>query len=145
MAARAKSCTCNIEKVLTDSGGLLAASSDTADGRAVVVPHGKTLALYFSASWCRPCAAFTPLLQEFYSEHRDKIEVVFMPVRKSDPAYQKTMPWLVTARPEDSVDTLMDALGVKTIPALVLVNPADPFDFRTDGRDLVMRKETRFW
>jgi hypothetical protein len=55
------------------------------------------------------------------------------------------MPWLVTARPEDSVDTLMDALGVKTIPALVLVNPNDPFDFRTDGRDLVMRKETRFW
>ena len=32
------------------------------------VKNSKVVCLYFSASWCPPCKAFTPMLEEFYNE-----------------------------------------------------------------------------
>jgi len=41
---------------------------------------GKTLLLYFSASWCPPCRRFTPVLKEFYEAVATKhpVEVVWV-------------------------------------------------------------------
>ncbi|CAA0818255.1 Probable nucleoredoxin 1 [Striga hermonthica] len=41
---------------------------------------GKTVGLYFSASWCGPCQRFTPNLVEAYNELKqvDKFEVIFI-------------------------------------------------------------------
>lgn len=41
---------------------------------------GKTVFLYFSASWCPSCKGFTPQLMEFYENHaKDKnFEVIWV-------------------------------------------------------------------
>ncbi|KPA80473.1 tryparedoxin-like protein [Leptomonas pyrrhocoris] len=40
----------------------------------------KYVLIYFSAHWCPPCQRFTPLLADFYDEHKDKygFEVLFV-------------------------------------------------------------------
>ena len=40
---------------------------------ADVLGSKKTVALYFSASWCRPCQQFTPMLTKFYNEMNKKV------------------------------------------------------------------------
>ena len=43
---------------------------------------GKTIGIYFSASWCQPCKKFTPQLVEAYHAamadgHKDELDVLF--------------------------------------------------------------------
>ena len=33
----------------------------------------KFVAVYFSAHWCPPCRAFTPVLSKFFTENADKL------------------------------------------------------------------------
>lgn len=40
--------------------------------------EGKTVGLYFSASWCVPCHVFTPQLVEFRNQHQEHFEVVLV-------------------------------------------------------------------
>ena len=63
---------------------------------------GKVIGFYFSAHWCPPCKAFTPILAEFYNnfkkgENGDKLEIIFVSSDKTDESfdeYFKEMPWL---------------------------------------------------
>lgn len=62
--------------------------------------HGKTVAVYFSASWCGPCKGFTPKLVKFYKKNAKKhnIEVVFVSSDKNSQAMmdymqEDSMPW----------------------------------------------------
>ncbi|CAA0818251.1 Probable nucleoredoxin 1 [Striga hermonthica] len=60
---------------------------------------GKTVGLYFSASWCGPCQGFTPNLVEAYNELKqvDKFEVIFISADQDDESfnsYFSKMPWL---------------------------------------------------
>merc|ERR1712088_563197 len=34
--------------------------------------------IYFSAHWCPPCKAFTPVLKDFYEEVQDDVELIFV-------------------------------------------------------------------
>mmetsp|Transcript_70102 Transcript_70102/g.222203 ORF Transcript_70102/g.222203 Transcript_70102/m.222203 type:complete len:138 (+) Transcript_70102:38-451(+) len=60
----------------------------------------EVLALYFSAVWCGPCQAFTPVLSDKYSSLKadgKKFQVVFVSSDKSQEdfdGYFKKMPWL---------------------------------------------------
>ena len=48
--------------------------------------------LYFSASWCPPCHAFTPVLADFFEEVKDaggSIEIVYVPGDKTKPEMLK--------------------------------------------------------
>ena len=61
--------------------------------------EGKYVGLYFSASWCGPCRAFTPSLIKFRNEHRAEFEVVLVGADGSSRAqanYMRKykMPWL---------------------------------------------------
>eukprot|EP01043_Picozoa_sp_COSAG02_P032340 COSAG02_NODE_2156_length_9643_cov_55.052761_9_plen_440_part_00 len=53
----------------------------TASGEAASVPVGCAVALYFSAHWCPPCKAFTPVLRDFYDEvnaNAKVVEIIFI-------------------------------------------------------------------
>lgn len=59
----------------------------------------KAVLLYFSAHWCPPCRAFTPVLAEGYRRTwKEKgIEFVFVSSDKSEAEFKEyfaTMPWL---------------------------------------------------
>ncbi len=60
----------------------------------------KITCVYFSASWCPPCLAFTPLLIDFYNEvnSEDKaLEIILVPLDRTNEEfelYYKPMPWL---------------------------------------------------
>ncbi|GMS91282.1 hypothetical protein PENTCL1PPCAC_13457 [Pristionchus entomophagus] len=59
---------------------------------SVSVLEGKTLGIYFSAHWCPPCRAFTPLLKDFYDELVEEnapFEIVFMSSDKDEATLKK--------------------------------------------------------
>ena len=50
---------------------------------ASLAKSNKSIALYFSASWCPPCRAFSPKLSEAYAEYKkipdgDDLELIFV-------------------------------------------------------------------
>ena len=55
--------------------------------------------IYFSAHWCPPCRAFTPVLGQFYDEvNKDgkKIEIIFVSSDQDDAKFKDyfaSMPW----------------------------------------------------
>lgn len=84
--------------------------------------------LYFSASWCGPCRAFTPRLQMFYetvNEMEKTVEVVFISRDRSQgefDGYYAEMPWLALPFPEqDRINALKASCNVTGIPKLVLL------------------------
>lgn len=85
--------------------------------------------IYFSAGWCPPCRAFTPVLRDFYQKANSpakKLEVVFVSRDESQAnfdAYYKEMPWLALEfREQERIRALLAGFQVKTIPTLVLVD-----------------------
>ena len=73
--------------------------SKTGDAQTKDV-NTKVVALYFSASWCPPCRAFTPQLVDWYNEVNDgekKVEIIFASLDKKEKDwedYYAKMPWL---------------------------------------------------
>ncbi|KAK9675565.1 hypothetical protein RND81_11G015600 [Saponaria officinalis] len=89
---------------------------------------GKTVGLYFSASWCPPCSAFTPILIEVYEQlfSKGKFEVVFISSDRdvdSFNGYFSKMPWFAIPFSDSSTkDSLDEKFGVTGIPHLVILN-----------------------
>ena len=88
---------------------------------------GKTLMIYFSASWCPPCRGFTPQLVEYYSHlSKDKAEILFVSMDKDEAAFQAyfhKMPWLAlpfSCRAQQSA--LASRFQVSGIPCLVILD-----------------------
>lgn len=89
--------------------------------------YGKTVAVYFSASWCGPCRGFTPQLVKFYKsvKSRSNLEIVFISSDKTDKDMMKymkndKMPWLATEFKHPAAMALKKELGVRGIPTLVV-------------------------
>lgn len=79
--------------------------------------------LYFSASWCPPCATFTPILIERYNKIREagkKFDIVFVSSDEDENdfnGYYEKMPWLALPfNTEKNNDELSENLGVFAIP-----------------------------
>lgn len=94
---------------------------------------GKTVGLYFSASWCPPCRNFTPVLTEVYQERssaRGDFEIVFVSSDRDEESYKgyfAKMPWLAIpfSDPADpAVKRLKEEFEVRGIPCLVLIDGA---------------------
>lgn len=89
--------------------------------------------LYFSASWCPPCKAFTPVLKKFYEtvtsseDGQGKLEIIFISSDKSAEAFKQyfaTMPWLSVPPAKESAkycNDLSKALFINSIPSLVVM------------------------
>jgi len=94
---------------------------------------GKQLVLfYFSAGWCPPCRAFTPLLKDFYAAIKDddsvSLEIVFVSRDKSEKdmlTYLKDHhgDWLGVKFSDPVADELKQKFNLTTIPLLVVTKP----------------------
>eukprot|EP00246_Nothoceros_aenigmaticus_P016997 TRINITY_DN800_c0_g1_i1.p1 TRINITY_DN800_c0_g1~~TRINITY_DN800_c0_g1_i1.p1 ORF type:complete len:608 (+),score=153.44 TRINITY_DN800_c0_g1_i1:128-1951(+) len=101
------------------------------DGTEVKVTEleGKPLALYFSAHWCPPCRAFTPVLKQVYeklkAEHKD-LEIVFVSGDEDEEAFRgyfEDMPWLAVPFSDQQAKKQLNSLfEVEGIPTLVTLD-----------------------
>jgi len=82
--------------------------------------------LYFSASWCRPCQKFTPMLHSFYqSTERYSLEVVFVSRDHNEAAFREyfsTMPWLAIPFESKEREELITTFEVDGVPRVVILN-----------------------
>ena len=117
--------------------------------------EGKVIGLYFSASWCGPCRAFTPQLVEFRDRNDDKFEVVFVSSDRSgedQQAYMKDYDMEWPAIPFDSPlrQELGAKYGIRGIPSLIIIDDQGKLitkDGRSEmsGSDANARKALREW
>ena len=103
--------------------------------------EGKTVGVYFSASWCGPCRAFTPQLVKFHRQtaKKNNIEIVFASCDKSSRAmfdYMKkdNMPWYALSFDGEQSAALKKELKVRGIPTLAVFGP--------DGRLVTLNGRT---
>lgn len=85
--------------------------------------------LYFSASWCPPCKAFSPILKTFYQANKENIDIVFVSSDRSleeFEAYYQTMPsWYAIpadAKAAEIKNDVATRLKIQGIPTLVILN-----------------------
>eukprot|EP00934_Nitzschia_sp_Nitz4_P002785 Nitzschia sp. Nitz4//scaffold363_size14950//10533//11346//NITZ4_008906-RA/size14950-augustus-gene-0.28-mRNA-1//-1//CDS//3329549263//2775//frame0 len=84
--------------------------------------------LYFSASWCPPCKAFSPILIDFYKAcaEETKLEIVYVSSDRTVPdfeGYYKKMPWLSIPAESGAAaikNQLAQKLGILGIPTLIV-------------------------
>jgi len=101
--------------------------------------HGKTVGLYFTASWCGPCRRFTPELVQTYKEANGGMEVVLVPwdatpAERAEYARQSGMRWLAVPHgapgaSHSLADELTLRYDVRSIPTLVVL------EVSPDGRE----------
>jgi len=118
--------------------GLLDGEGNTV---GVEVLKGKAVGIYFSASWCPPCKAFSPKLAKYREQYKDQLDVVFVSSDRS-PAAQKEymaevgMSEYTIALKGPAALALSKKYGVKGIPALVMLKSNGDF-LTKEGRAIV--------
>jgi nucleoredoxin len=101
------------------------------------------LLLYFSASWCPPCKAFSPILKEFYSMVKDssKMEVIYVGSDRSleeFETYYSTMPWLAIGIDGVQIKkNLAKKLQITGIPALIVLDVKTGYFITNNARNEV--------
>lgn len=118
------------EFLITKSGKKL--TNDVLDGKRVVL-------VYFSAHWCPPCKAFTPLLATAYSKHSaNDVEVVFVSSDRDNASFESyygEMPWAAIPYADRSLHAkLSSSFQVGGIPMLVVLGGVDGSVVTTNGR-----------
>lgn len=100
------------------------------------------IAVYFSAHWCAPCCAFTPILAEAYEAAkaaREAFEVIFASSDHDQDAFRgyfKAMPWVAMPHGAPEIAALKERFMVEGIPCLVVLR-ADGTIVTTDGTEEV--------
>ena len=108
---------------------------------------GKYVGLYFSASWCGPCRAFTPSLIKFRNKHKAEFEVVLVGADGSSRAqanYMRKykMPWLAMQNQSSGAKETRQATGVKQIPTLVILGPDGKILSKDGKKEITQSAET---
>jgi nucleoredoxin len=90
----------------------------------------EVLGLYFSASWCPPCHAFTPVLSACYMSLKLKenpFEAIFVSLDRNEESfvkYHEEMPWpALEFANRQAKDALVERYKVEGIPTLIILNP----------------------
>ncbi|KAK8961852.1 putative nucleoredoxin 2 [Platanthera guangdongensis] len=132
------------------------------NGRDYVIDHGKqlqvrisnlagkTIGLYFSAQWCRPCVKFTDRLASIYRSLREKhdlFEIVFVSADKDESGYSECygeMPWIALPYDVEYTKLLSRYFHIPGIPALIIIGP-DGKTVTSEGRNLInLHKEMAY-
>ncbi|ETN10184.1 hypothetical protein PPTG_10883 [Phytophthora nicotianae INRA-310] len=135
-----------LEKLLGST--LVSRRGETSTEEALV--HKTVVGLYFTASTCRPCRAFTPVLatvhrnmtlSAYKSLHmKDQLDVVLLSIDRSPVAFHDSLlqtPFLaVPFHRRDVVQDLWKRYDVKTIPTLIFVD-ANGDVVEREGRRIV--------
>tara|TARA_Y200000002_G_scaffold343788_1_gene316511 strand:- start:53 stop:721 length:669 start_codon:yes stop_codon:yes gene_type:complete len=106
------------------------------------VIKSKYICLYFSASWCRPCKNFTPILCNFYNKYKKEkdFEIVLIPFKEKDTEsfnlYYEGMPWYCTTRMTNYIK-LKDIYECLTVPFLVIIDQKGKIISNTAKTDLI--------
>ncbi|HPC18846.1 MAG: redoxin family protein [Kiritimatiellae bacterium] len=93
---------------------------------------GKKIGIYFTASWCPPCRAFTPELVKVYNQlqaDHKPFEVVLVTSDKDERSMDKymkdyDMPWVAVPFGDKRIDLLKKKFSVSGIPKLVVIDDA---------------------
>lgn len=99
---------------------------------------------YFSAHWCPPCQAFTPILADFYKQHakKEKLEIVYVSSDRNKEEFNNyyftKMPWLTLDHFNDEkvkyYKTKLElTFKVRGIPCLVVLDAKTGNFITTDG------------
>jgi len=101
--------------------------SGAGSNETTTLEAGSPIAVYFSASWCAPCKKFSPKLAAQYSAAAKLAgtEVIFVSLDTEEDQfhqYRASMPWPAVPFVDPRRALLQLALGVKSIPALVLLD-----------------------
>lgn len=88
---------------------------------------GKTVLLYFTASWCPPCRAFTPKLVKFAGTHKDDVVVVVISRDRTKEAALKYMKKnkaevFYMIPPGKESNSLSQKFGIRGIPSIVAIS-----------------------
>lgn len=122
------------QKLLTKKSG---------PGKTATLLKGKELVLlYFSASWCPPCKAFTPVLADFYAQFAatGSLEIVYVSSDRTAAEftdYYAKMPWLALPNDEAAAASkanLATALGIRGLPTLVVLRADTGLFVTADAR-----------
>ncbi|TKY58246.1 nucleoredoxin 3 [Spatholobus suberectus] len=87
--------------------------------------NGKTICLFFSANWYRPCKAFIPHLVDLYDTLRKRsknLEIIFISFDRDENGFKehmKSMPWLAVPFDANLHRRLIDRCGVDRIPSFI--------------------------
>ena len=111
---------------------------------STAVLAGKKIGLYFSASWCPPCRAFTPVLVNTYNQLKADAQPFEVVLVTSDQdaaamrAYMRSydMPWLAIPFGDKAIPALNRKYSISGIPALVIIND-DAQTLSSDARSQV--------
>jgi nucleoredoxin len=110
-------------KLLTKVGAPSKPTAELMKGKELV-------ALYFSASWCPPCKAFSPVLADFYKSCAEKsgLAIVYISSDKTVEefeGYYSKMPYLAIPCQEGCAaikNNLAQTLGIQGIPVLIVLD-----------------------
>ena len=90
------------------------------------IKNSPLIGVYFSAHWCPPCKAFTPLLSKFYklaNEKEKQIEIIFISFDRDEKSYKEyydSMPWLSFPFKSEKKEVFAKDFSIKGIPALLI-------------------------
>lgn len=93
---------------------------------------GKKIGIYFTASWCPPCRAFTPQLVAAYNQLKTDgkpFEVVLVTHDQDEASMEKymkdyEMPWVAVPFGDKRIEALNKKFSVSGIPKLVVIDDA---------------------
>ena len=108
---------------------------------------GKKIGLYFTASWCPPCRAFTPQLVAAYHQLKTDgkpFEVVLVTSDQNEAAMEKymkdyDMPFVAVPFGDKHIDALKKKFSVSGIPKLVVIDDAGK-TLSADARGAISQK-----
>ena len=84
---------------------------------------GKFILIDFWATWCGPCKAAIPHMNEFAKKFKDDLVVVGLSDESEDKIKAMTEPVIEYYSASDTQKRLSNALEVKGIPHVILIDP----------------------